>query len=255
MKKFLKISSLVLSVVLVMTMFASCGAPKAKEKLIMATNANFPPYEFIEGEGGKVIGIDAEIAGKIAEKLDMELQIEDVEFGSIVTGVQSGKFNMGMAGMTVTDERKQRVSFSNSYAKGIQVIIVKEGSTIKTTDDLVGKKIGVQQDTTGDIYASDTPDKGGFGKENVVSYKNGADAVTALTAGKVDAVIIDNEPAKAFVKANTGLKILDTEYVSEEYAICIAKENTALLEKVNKALDELIKDGTVKTIIDKYIKA
>ncbi|MEG2395615.1 MAG: ABC transporter substrate-binding protein [Oscillospiraceae bacterium] len=255
MKKFLKISSLVLSVVLVMTMFASCGAPKAKEKLIMATNANFPPYEFIEGEGGKVIGIDAEIAGKIAEKLDMELQIEDVEFGSIVTGVQSGKFNMGMAGMTVTDERKQSVSFSNSYAKGIQVIIVKEGSTIKTTDDLVGKKIGVQQDTTGDIYASDTPDKGGFGKENVVSYKNGADAVTALTAGKVDAVIIDNEPAKAFVKANTGLKILDTEYVSEEYAICIAKENTALLEKVNKALDELIKDGTVKSIIDKYIKA
>ncbi|MEG1845366.1 MAG: ABC transporter substrate-binding protein [Oscillospiraceae bacterium] len=255
MKKFLKISSLVLSVVLVMTMFASCGAPKAKEKLIMATNANFPPYEFIEGEGGKVIGIDAEIAGKIAEKLGMELQIEDVEFGSIVTGVQSGKFNMGMAGMTVTDERKQSVSFSNSYAKGIQVIIVKEGSTIKTTDDLVGKKIGVQQDTTGDIYASDTPDKGGFGKENVVSYKNGADAVTALTAGKVDAVIIDNEPAKAFVKANTGLKILDTEYVSEEYAICIAKENTALLEKVNKALDELIKDGTVKSIIDKYIKA
>ncbi|MEG2080622.1 MAG: transporter substrate-binding domain-containing protein [Oscillospiraceae bacterium] len=255
MKKFLKISSLVLSVVLVMTMFASCGAPKAKEKLIMATNANFPPYEFIEGEGGKVIGIDAEIAGKIAEKLNMELQIEDVEFGSIVTGVQSGKFNMGMAGMTVTDERKQSVSFSNSYAKGIQVIIVKEGSTIKTTDDLVGKKIGVQQDTTGDIYASDTPDKGGFGKENVVSFKNGADAVTALTAGKVDAVIIDNEPAKAFVKANTGLKILDTEYVSEEYAICIAKENTALLEKVNKALDELIKDGTVKSIIDKYIKA
>ncbi|MEG0546258.1 MAG: transporter substrate-binding domain-containing protein [Oscillospiraceae bacterium] len=255
MKKFLKISSLVLSVVLVMTMFASCGAPKAKEKLIMATNANFPPYEFIEGEGGKVIGIDAEIAGKIAEKLGMELQIEDVEFGSIVTGVQSGKFNMGMAGMTVTDERKQSVSFSNSYAKGIQVIIVKEGSTIKTTDDLVGKKIGVQQDTTGDIYASDTPDKGGFGKENVVSFKNGADAVTALTTGKVDAVIIDNEPAKAFVKANTGLKILDTEYVSEEYAICIAKENTALLEKVNKALDELIKDGTVKSIIDKYIKA
>ncbi|MEG1835631.1 MAG: transporter substrate-binding domain-containing protein [Oscillospiraceae bacterium] len=255
MKKFLKISSLVLSVVLVMTMFASCGAPKAKEKLIMATNANFPPYEFIEGEGGKVIGIDAEIAGKIAEKLGMELQIEDVEFGSIVTGVQSGKFNMGMAGMTVTDERKQSVSFSNSYAKGIQVIIVKEGSTIKTTDDLVGKKIGVQQDTTGDIYASDTPDNGGFGKENVVSFKNGADAVTALTTGKVDAVIIDNEPAKAFVKANTGLKILDTEYVSEEYAICIAKENTALLEKVNKALDELIKDGTVKSIIDKYIKA
>lgn len=252
MKKTFKILSLVLSVVLVMAMFASCGA--SKDKLIMATNANFPPYEFVE-EGGKIVGIDAEVAAKIAEKLGMELEIADVEFGSIVTGVQSGKFSMGMAGMTVTEDRKKNVAFSNSYAKGVQVVIVKEDSTIKTLDDLTGKKIGVQQDTTGDIYASDTPDNGGFGKENVTSFKSGADAVTALNTGKVDAVIIDNEPAKAFVKANTGLKILETEYVSEEYAICIAKENTELLEKVNKALDELTKDGTLKSIVDKYIKA
>ena len=163
-----------------------------------------------------------------------------------------------MAGMTVTDERLKSVNFSDSYATGIQVVIVKEDSAIKSLDDLKGDgsmKFGVQQDTTGDIYASDTVENGGYGKDNVVRYKTGADAVQALKTGKVDAVIIDNEPAKNFVKANEGLSILNGDWVKENYAIAIAKDNTELLEKVNGALKELIADGTVKAIIDKYIPA
>lgn len=227
-----------------------------KATLVMATNAAFPPYEFKEGDS--FAGIDVEIAGKIAEKLGMTLEIKDVEFGSIVGGVQTGKFDIGMAGMTVTDERLKSVNFSDSYATGIQVVIVKADSAIKSLDDLKGDgsmKFGVQQDTTGDIYASDTVENGGYGKDNVVRYKTGADAVQALKTGKVDAVIIDNEPAKSFVSANEGLSILDGSWVEENYAIAIAKENTELLEKVNNALKELTADGTVKSIIDKYIPA
>ncbi len=224
--------------------------------LVMATNAAFPPYEFVEG--GAFAGIDVEIAGKIAEKLGMTLEIKDVEFGSIIGGVQTGKFDMGMAGMTVTDERLESVNFSTTYATGIQVVIVAEDSAIKSLDDLKGDgsmKFGVQQDTTGDIYASDTAENGGYGADNVIRYKTGADAVQALKSGKVDAVIIDNEPAKSFVAANDGLKILDAEWAVEDYAICIAKENTKLLNAVNKALAELKADGTIDAIVAKYIPA
>lgn len=237
---------------------APAGSSDAAEKktLVMATNANFPPYEFKDGDS--YAGIDIEIAGKIAEKLGMTLEIKDVEFGTIIGGVQTGKFDMGMAGMTVTDERLKSVNFSDSYATGIQVVIVTEDSAIKSIDDLKGDgsmKIGVQQDTTGDIYASDTVENGGYGEENVTRYKSGADAVQALKAGKVSAVIIDNEPAKNFVSVNEGLAILDGEWVKENYAIAIAKENTELLTQVNNALKELTADGTVKAIVDKYIPA
>ena len=222
--------------------------------LVMATNAAFPPYEFVEG--GEYAGIDVEIAGKIAEKLGMTLEIKDVEFGSIIGGVQSGKFDMGMAGMTVNEDRLKNVNFSTTYATGVQVVIVAEGSSITSLDDLVGDgsmKFGVQQDTTGDIYASSSVEDGGYGEENVVRYKTGADAVQALKTGKVDAVIIDNEPAKSFVAANEGLQILDAEWAVEDYAIAIAKENTALLTAVNNALAELEADGTIADIIAKYI--
>lgn len=269
-----KIFAILLTLVLVAGVFAACGGNTEETTssdetttgtakltategvLVMATNAAFPPYEFKEGDD--YAGIDVEIAGKIAEKLGLTLEIKDVEFGTIVGGVQTGKYDMGMAGMTVTDERLESVNFSTSYATGIQVVIVAEDSAIKSLDDLKGDgsmKFGVQQDTTGDIYASDTVEKGGYGKDNVVRYKTGADAVQALKTGKVDAVIIDNEPAKSFVAANEGLKILDGEWTLENYAIAIAKENTALLTAVNNALAELTADGTIADIVAKYIPA
>ena len=258
MKNLKKIFALVLALCMLLC-FAGCGTKDtgsdadAKAKLVMATNAEFPPYEYHEGDA--IVGIDAEVAALIAEKLGMELEIADVDFDSIIPGVQQGKYDMGMAGMTVTDERLEKVTFSDSYAKGVQVVIVKEDGDIASLDDVNGKKVGVQQGTTGDIYASDTVEKGGYGEENVTKYANGALAVEALKAGKVDCVIIDNEPAKAYVAANEGLKILDTEYANEDYVICFAKENTELQTKVNNALKELIADGSVQKIVDKYIKA
>ncbi|NBK79166.1 ABC transporter substrate-binding protein [bacterium D16-76] len=221
--------------------------------LVMATNAFFEPYEYYEGD--EIVGIDAEVGKAIADKLGMDFEISDVDFDAIIPNVQSGKASMGMAGMTVTPDREKNVNFTRSYAKGIQVVIVPEDSEIASIDDMAGKMIGVQQGTTGDIYCSDTTENGGFGEENVTRYNKGSDAVMALLSGKVDCVVIDNEPAKSFVAANEGLKILETAYTEEEYAICIAKDNEELLEKVDTALGELIDDGTVQKIIDKYITA
>ena len=216
--------------------------------LTMGTNAYFPPYEYYEGS--EIVGIDAEIAAAIAEKLGLTLKIEDMEFDSIITAVTTGKVDMGLAGMTVTEERKENVNFSDSYATGVQVVIVKEDSDIASVDDLSDKMIGVQLGTTGDIYCSDD-----FGTDHVDQYNKGNDAVMALVSGKVDAVVIDNEPAKSYVAANEGLKILDTEYVTEEYAAAINKENTALLDAINGALAELKADGTLDAIVAKYINA
>ncbi len=237
---------------LVALMMLGTAAAAMAETLTMGTNASFPPYEFYENE--KIVGIDAEIAAAIAEKLGMELKIEDMEFKAIIPAVTTGKIDFGMAGMTVTEERLQSVNFSETYATGIQAIIVKEGSEIKSVDDLYAEgatwKVGVQDATTGDIYCTDD-----FGEDRVSKFPVGADAVEALKTGKVDCVIIDNEPAKAYVAANEGLTILDTQYAVEDYAIAVALENTELLEKINGALKELIDDGTVKTIIEKYIPA
>ena len=224
-------------------------------KLIMATNAAFPPYEYIEN--GKVVGIDAEIAGAIADKLGLVLQIDDMEFDSIIEAVKGGKADIGLAGLTVTDERKEEVDFTESYATGVQVIIVAENSTITSADDLFAEgastKIGVQRNTTGDLYTTwDLEDEG---LATIDRYSKGAEAVQALKTGKVDCVVIDNEPAKAFVNAVEGLKILETEYIQEQYAAAMNKENTELFEAVNNALKELIADGTVKGIIEKYIPA
>ena len=218
--------------------------------LHMATNAAFPPYEMISDNDG-FEGIDVEIATEIARKLGLELVVDDMEFGSVITSVQSGKSDIAMAGLTVTEERKQNVDFTTSYATGIQVIIVPEDSDILTVDDLANDKmIGVQDGTTGYIYCSDD-----YGEDHITSYTNGAMAIEALKGGKVDAVVIDNEPARAFVAANDGLKILDTEYIVENYAIGVSKDNPGLCEAVNNALTELIADGTVQMIVDKYITA
>ena len=215
----------------------------------MGTNAAFPPYEFVD-ENGNVAGIDAEIASAVAEKLGMALEIKDMAFDSLITAVSTGNVDIVFAGMTVTEERKEAVNFTDSYATGIQVVIVKDGSSIASIEDLDGKKIGVQSGTTGDIYCADD-----YGEDAIMRFDNGALAITALYNDQVDCVVIDNEPAKAFVEANEGLKILETEYVTENYAAAIAKENTELLDKVNGALAELKAEGKLDEIIAKYIKA
>ena len=262
MKKFMKGLLATTMVFAMMTSLVGCGGSEpaeeagdaAEETLVMATNAAFPPYEFYEGD--TIVGIDAEVGQAIADKLGMGFKIEDMEFDAIIPAVTSGKASFGMAGMTVTEERLQSVDFSDSYAKGVQVVIVKEGSEITTVDDLFAEGasnvIGVQTGTTGDLYATWDIEDMELGK--VERFNKGADAVLALTQDKVDCVVIDNEPAKEFVAANEGLKILETAYAEEDYAICFAKDSE-LTEKVNGALKELIADGTVQKIIDKYISA
>ena len=218
-------------------------------KLTMSTNAAFPPYE-MTADDGSFEGIDIEVAGAIAEKLGLELQVDDMDFDAALLAAQNGKSDMVMAGVTVTDERQKVMDFSDTYAEGIQSIIVPEDSDIASVDDLAGKVIGTQRGTTGYIYCTDD-----FGDENVIAYDNGLTAVQALNNGQVDAVVIDNAPAKEFVAANPGLKILDTAYAQEDYAIGVAKGNTALLDAINGALEELQADGTLQSIVDKYIKA
>ena len=217
--------------------------------LVMATNAEFPPYEY--HDGGEIVGIDAEIAKAIAGELGMELEIEDIAFDSIIPEITSGKADMGMAGMTVTEDRKQSVDFSDTYAKASQKVIVKEDSEIASPDDLAGKIVGVQLGTTGDIYVSDLEADG----TTVERYNKGFEAVQALSQGKIDAVVIDGEPAKTFVAQTEGLKILEESFTDEEYAIAVKKGNTELLDKINGALKTLKENGTLDEIVAKYIKA
>lgn len=217
-------------------------------KLIMSTNASFPPYEMI-ADDGSIEGIDVEVADAIAKKLGLELEVDDMDFDAALLAVQQNKSDIVMAGVTVTDDRKLVMNFTDSYATGVQVVIVKEGSDV-TLDNLGEKMIGTQRGTTGYIYTSDD-----YGDDHVTAYDNGASAVQALINGQVDCVVIDSAPAEAFVAANAGLTILDTEYVTESYAIGVNKDNTALLDAINQALAELTADGTVQSIVDKYISA
>lgn len=243
MKRFFAV---VLAMLMLVLCFAGCSG---KKKLVMGTNAEFPPYEYVD-DNGKIVGIDAEIAQAVAEKMGYELEIRDMKFDSLITAVQSGNIDFALAGMTVSEERLLSVNFSDTYATGVQVVIVKEGSEIAGIDDLQGKMIGVQSGTTGDIYCTDD-----YGQEHVKQYDSGALAVAALMNGQVDCVVIDNEPAKNFVKANAGLKILDTEYTVEDYAAAIAKDNQELLDAFNKALAELKAEGKLDEIINRYIPA
>lgn len=279
-----KVFALALTVLMVMSMFAGCGnsntaktttaateapataaettaaATTAAEtaaaelktvesgKLIMSTNAAFPPYEMV-ADDGSYEGIDVEVAGAIAEKLGLELVVDDMDFDAALLAVQQNKSDIVMAGVTVTEDRQLVMNFSDSYATGVQVVIVKEGSDV-TLDNLGEKMIGTQRGTTGYIYTSDD-----YGDDHVTAYDNGASAVQALINGQVDCVVIDSAPAEAFVAANAGLTILDTEYVTESYAIGVNKDNTALLDAINQALAELTADGTVQSIVDKYISA
>ena len=254
MKKLL----LVLITLLMALCLVGCGAKEEttsteeKKKLFMATEATFQPYEFYEGE--EIVGIDVEIAKAICDKLGYELEVTDVAFDSIIPGIMEGKYDFGMAGMTVTDERKEQVNFSDSYATGVQVVIVNEDSEITSVDDLFGDKnytVGTQTGTTGFLYA--TWDIADAELGTVKDYMKTTDAAQALVNKQIDCILLDNEPARAIVANNEGLKILDTEYAVEEYAIALAKENTELLNAMNSALNELIKDGTVDKILKKYI--
>ena len=250
-----KLFAVLLSAMLLLAM-AACGEqPQTPDDtqepavLHMATEGTFPPYEYYDN--GQLVGIDIEVAGAIAEKLGMKLETTDIAFDSIIPGVQAGKYDIGMAGVTVSEERLQQVNFSDSYATGVQVVIVKEGGKVQSLDDMADAIIGTQSGTTGFIYAS-----GDFGDDHVKSFTKTTDAVEALKNGQVDCVMLDNEPAKALVAANpdAGLSILDTAYANEDYAIAINKQNTDLLNQINAALAELKADGTLQSIIDKYIK-
>ncbi|WP_417084803.1 ABC transporter substrate-binding protein [Evtepia gabavorous] len=216
--------------------------------LTMSTNAAFPPYESTD-DSGNVVGIDADIAAAIAEKLGLKLQIDDMDFDGALAAPQSGKSDIVMAGVTVNEDRLLTLDFTESYATGVQVVIVPEGSDV-TLDNLGEQQIGTQRGTTGYIYCTDD-----YGEDHVVAYDDAIAAVKALNNGQIDCVVIDSAPAQELVKANPGLTILDTEYVTEDYAIGVAKGNTALLDAVNGALKELVEDGTVQSIIDKYIPA
>ena len=253
MKTFRNLAALLPALAMVFLLAGCAGETGGKYdtvesgKLHMATNAQFPPYEMTTDSGGYE-GIDVEIATAIAGKLGLELVVDDMDFNAVITAVQQGISDMAMAGLTVDPDREKNVDFTVSYATGVQVIIVTEDSDIASVDDLDGKLIGVQDGTTGWMYCSDD-----YGDDAVVAYANGSAAVQALLSGSVDCVVIDNEPAKAYVAANAGLKILDTEYVIEDYAIGVSKDNPELRSAINTALEELIADGTVKGIIDRYI--
>ena len=250
-----KLFAVLLSAMLLLAM-AACGEqPQTPDDtqgpavLHMATEGTFPPYEYYDN--GQLVGIDIEVAGAIAEKLGMKLETTDIAFDSIIPGVQAGKYDIGMAGVTVSEDRLQQVNFSDSYATCVQVVIVKEGGKVQSLDDMADAIIGTQSGTTGFIYASSD-----FGDDHVKSFTKTTDAVEALKNGQVDCVLLDNAPAEALVEANpdAGLSILDTAYTVEDYAIAINKQNTDLQAKINAALAELVADGTLQSIIDKYIK-
>lgn len=261
MKKF-KITALMLSALMTLSLLTGCGSKPQSEtdaeapdqaetpKLVVATHATFPPYEFYEN--GEPTGIDLDIMQAICDKLGYEMEVADMEFGSIITAVQTGKADVGAAGITKTEDRAKSVNFSSSYATGIQSVIVQEGSSITSLEDLHGEDviIGVQQDTTGDIYATDD-----FGEDHILRFNKGADAVQALVTNKCQAVIIDNSPAQIFVSKTDGLTILPTTYVEEEYCFEISYDQPELYEAVNGALEELIDDGTIQKIVDSYITA
>ena len=266
MKKMSKILALALALIMMLSL-AACGGEQGGSEagteagteaggeqsgetvtLTMATSADFPPWEYYEGD--KIVGIDPEIAQAIADKLGMELVIEDGDFTAALNAVASGKADIGMSGITVTEDRKETYDFTDVYGGGVQVVIVKKDGPITTLDQVLSGEygVGVQLGTTGDtmitVWEGLEPER----------YTKGADAVYALTSGKIDCVVIDSEPAKAFVAENEGLKILETAYADEDYAIILKKGNTELFEKVNGALKELIADGTVQEILDKYIE-
>lgn len=267
MKKFTKLFASAMAGVMLLTMFGCGGSAAQTEgegatqvdnettasvttvnpgKLTWATNAEFEPYEYREGDA--IVGIDADVTAYIAEQLGLEPQCEDMVFDSIIASVNSGKADIGIAGMTVTEDRLENVDFSDPYTDAGQVVIVRFDSPIKTADDLKNKTIAVQAGTTGDTYATDNIEG-----TQVDRYTKGAEAVQAVLQKKADAVIIDNNPAKAFVAKDDDLVILDEPLTVEEYAIAVKKGNTALLDEINRILAEMKENGEMDKIMIKYL--
>ena len=292
MKNFKKLAALGLTAALSLSLLAACGggnepaetpAPETETpaaetpaeetpaatgefttieegKLIMSTNATFPPYEMVaDGEGvngSGFEGIDVEIAYALADKLGLELVIDDMDFDAALLAVQNNSADMMLAGLSYSEERDEVVDFSDPYATGVQVVIVKEGSDV-TLDNLGDYMIGTQRGTTGYLYASDTPENGGYGEDHVIGYDSGVTAVQELINGTIDAVIIDKQPAEAYVAANpdAGLTILPGNWVEEDYCLAVDEGNTALLDALNTAMNELKSDGTLDAIVATYITA
>jgi len=254
MKKFAKIIALVLVVALVAVMGVSCGAKSDLEsvqkegKLVMLTNAAFPPFEYL-GADGNPAGVDIDIAQAIADELGVELEVVDMDFDGIIAALVAGKGDIAVAGMTVTEERLKSVDFSVNYVTSAQYMIVAAGNEdILTSADLEGKIVGVQEGTTGDLYASGEWD-GDFGVAEVLRFKNAIEASTALANGKCDVVIVDEMPAKSIVAQNEGtLMLVDEPLTAEDYAIAMRKDSD-LADPINAKLEEMIADGTIEAII------
>ncbi len=242
-----KVLAIIMVAILALAVFAGCGEKTDDNVLTMATSADFPPYEFYEND--EIVGIDVEIMNAVCEKIGMTLDIQDMSFDSVIGAAQTGKADIAMSGITITEDRKNMINFTIPYTSTAQSIIVVSGGAIAAKADLEGKKIGVQINTTGDTQVTEE-----FGDDAVERFQNGALAVESLKNGKIDCVVIDGEVAKALVAANEGLEIIADAYSLEEYAIAVSKENTELLEKINGALEEIIADGTVEAIMDKYIE-
>ena len=219
-------------------------ASESGGKLTMATNAEFPPFEYLEG--AEIVGADVDLAKALAEKLGMELEITNIDFDAALTGAATGKFDMAVAGITANDERKKSMNFSDDYYTASQAIIVTTDSEIAGKDGLEGKVIACQEGTTGEQFLLDN-------EYQIQSFKTGSEAVSALTTGKVDAVVIDNAVAKALsAQQNGATKVLDEALTEEAYAIALQLGNDELTEKINKALAELKADGTLAKIFESY---
>ena len=248
MKTGFKISAAVLAAFLVLSLFgcASKGELKQKGKLIMATNAEFEPFEYMDNN--KIVGIDVDIATQIAKDMGVTLEIQNMSFDSVITAVPAGKVDVGVAAISKTAERENSMAFTNAYYDASQVIIVKKSNTAITSQDTVkNKKIAVQKGTTGDDLASKLT-----GDSNMERFSASTDAINELKNGKVDAVVIDSFPANIFVKQNSDIKIVGSPLTSESYCIAIRKGNTKLVEQINNSLKKLKDNGTLDKIIKKY---
>ena len=239
-----------LFVLLCVSVFAvalfGCTKKEEKRTLIMATEAGFAPYEYYEGE--KIIGIDPDIAAEIAKEMGLTLEIVNMNFDAIPDAVRTGRADFGAAGMSVTEERAKVVDFSIEYATSEQVVIVLEGSSIKTPADLAGKTVAVQQGTVADLYLTDfVPDA------KTLASKKYFEAVSNLKGGRADAILLDKLPAQEILKTAEGLVILDEALFTDKYAFCVRKGNTELLAIINKVLQRMIDNGEIDKLTLKHL--